>query len=100
MKRRLESDEADRRISQAALHLARGVTASIEDSATVSIYVNLASPLIDKLLVEEDEKCQRVGRLVRLFSENTMRNSEAGIGVDTEHAYRVFFDELLQLLQE
>ena len=99
MKKRLESDEADKRISQATLHLARMVAASIEVAASVTIYVNLNSSLIDRLLSASEESSVRVGTLIRLFSDNTMRNTEAGIGADTEQSYRSFFEGLLELLE-
>ncbi len=49
LKRRIEDDEADRRISTAALGLARLHTAQIQDRGAVRLYVNLAHPAIQRL---------------------------------------------------
>jgi molecular chaperone HtpG len=50
LKRRLESDEADKRISTAALGLARLYTKKVDDSVVADLYVNLDSPAIVALL--------------------------------------------------
>lgn len=50
LKRRVESDEADKRISQGALGLMRMFTAKIDASADADLYVNLDSPAIAALL--------------------------------------------------
>lgn len=49
LKRRIESDEADARMSRAALGLARGFTASIDDRAGARLYVNTRCPAIRAL---------------------------------------------------
>ncbi len=50
LKRQLESDEADKRISVAALRLARSFTAGIEGGANARLYVNVDNPAIRQLL--------------------------------------------------
>ena len=50
LKRRLENDETDKRISMAALRLVRNFTATIDDSVTTRLYVNLDNPAIQALL--------------------------------------------------
>ncbi len=50
LKRRLESDETDKRISMAALRLVRNFTATIDDSVVTRLYVNLDNPAIQALL--------------------------------------------------
>ncbi len=50
LKRQLESDEADKRISVAALRLARSFTAGIEGGATAKLYVNVDNPAVGQLL--------------------------------------------------
>lgn len=50
LKRRVESDEADKRISQGALGLMRMFTAKIDATFDADLYVNLDSPAIAALL--------------------------------------------------
>lgn len=50
LKRLLEKDEADRRISSAALRLARNYTKDIDTSAPTKLYVNLDNPAVKELL--------------------------------------------------
>lgn len=50
IKRRMESDEADKRISVAALRLVRNFTATVDGSVTSRLYVNLENPAIAALL--------------------------------------------------
>jgi molecular chaperone HtpG len=50
LKRRLEADEADERISVAALRLARAFTSSIDGAVRARLYVNLENPSVQALL--------------------------------------------------
>lgn len=50
MKRQLESDEADKRISTAALRLARSFTANIEGGSAIRLYINVNNPSVQRLL--------------------------------------------------
>ena len=50
LKKRLEQDDADKRISAAALRLARNYTAEIEDSSPTKLYVNLGNPAVQALM--------------------------------------------------
>ncbi len=50
LKRRLGSDEADQRISVAALRLARAFTSGIDGSVRARLYVNLENPAVEVLL--------------------------------------------------
>lgn len=55
LKRRVESDETDKRISQGALSLMRLFTAKIDAAADADLYVNLDSPPIARLLARRAE---------------------------------------------
>lgn len=55
LKRRVESDEADRRISQGALGLMRMFTAKIDAAVEADLYVNLDSEPIARLLARRGE---------------------------------------------
>lgn len=50
LKRRLESDEADGRISAAALRLARAFTSGLRGGARARLYVNLENPGVEGML--------------------------------------------------
>jgi molecular chaperone HtpG len=50
LKRRLESDEADARISVAALKLARAYTATVDGSTLARLFVNLDCPAVASVL--------------------------------------------------
>lgn len=50
LKQRLEEDEADKKMSQAALRLARQFTARITTTATTKLYINLNNVAISDLL--------------------------------------------------
>ena len=63
LKRILEKDEADKRISSAALRLARNYTKDIDASAPTKLYVNLDNPAIKELLA-----AHRAGRDVSAMS--------------------------------
>ncbi len=54
LKARLESDEADRNIASAALHLARQYTQQITAQASHRLYLNLANPAIEALIQSID----------------------------------------------
>lgn len=61
LKRRLEADDADKRISMAALRLVRGFTANIDGSATTRLYVNLDNPGVAALLAAQRAGHAQVG---------------------------------------
>ena len=69
LKRRLEDDTADKRISIAALNLVRQFTARIETSHTARLYVNLGNPAIDALLEAHRRQldCGPAVRLLKAF---------------------------------
>jgi len=68
LKQRLESDEADRRISQAVLGLARRYTQSISASTPLRLYVNRESGLIRQLLNAEGTHGATLARLLLSFT--------------------------------
>ncbi|MFB7666812.1 ATP-binding protein [Kitasatospora sp. NPDC056138] len=50
LKARIEDDQADARIPSAALRLARAFTAKTDGTVKARLYLNLASPAVDRLL--------------------------------------------------
>lgn len=68
LKARLESDEADRRISEAALGLARLFTSKIQGDVRAHLYVNLDAEPIARLIVTRDERGRRAGKMLRVLA--------------------------------
>lgn len=83
LKRRLESDEADKRISMTALRLVRGFTAGIDGSAPARLYVNLDNPAVAALLATARRDpaaavpAARLLRAVKQLMDSHSEHSEA-----------------------
>lgn len=83
LKRRLESDEADKRIATAALGLARLYTKKVDDSVAAHLYVNLDSPAIEKLLAARDRAASSTGaKLLRALAALMTGGGEGAPNVD------------------
>ncbi len=70
LKRRLEEDDADKRISTAALRLARQFTAKIQSTQLSRLYINLDNPAIQALLDahrQGNPRSASAARLLRAF---------------------------------
>jgi molecular chaperone HtpG len=97
LKRKLESDEADRRIGQAVLGLARQFTRQIAADASVKMYVNATNPVVLALFDLTDE--QRARALSFLMPLAALMS-----GVQGEHsieaAMTAFGNALLHTLKE
>lgn len=87
LKKRIESDEADRRIAGAALRLARLGTARVEGAVEARIYVNLDCPAIARLVeaARRGERPLRAGKLLRALVA-LLAGSADGASVDLEPA--------------
>lgn len=68
LKRRLESDEADKRIASAALGLARLFTAKVDGAAEAHLYVNVDSPAIAALLERVPDRDDPGPRMLRALA--------------------------------
>jgi molecular chaperone HtpG len=64
LKRRLEAEEADKRLGSAVLSLARAFTATIDDGAVFRFHVNLECPAIRALLAAPPERTELAMRLL------------------------------------
>ncbi|UXI65821.1 ATP-binding protein [Tahibacter amnicola] len=97
IRRRLESDEADRRIGQAVLGLARQFTAGIAQQKLAKVYVNAANPVIRELLqLSNERRTQAVAALQPLLS----LCADARGTPDMERALTDFGNALLTLLRD
>jgi molecular chaperone HtpG len=68
LKRRIEDDQADKRISSAALGLARLFTASITRSTPLTLYVNMENPAIQALIAADVDRDHPAARLLRALA--------------------------------
>lgn len=84
LKRRLESDEADKRIATAALGLARLYTKKVDDSVLADLYVNLDSPAIQALLERRTDPARAANgaRLLRALAALMSGGGEGSPGID------------------
>ena len=67
LKQRLEKDEADARISVAALRLARAFTAQIDGSALSRLYLNLDCPAVQSLLAAHRQGAPHADEAIRVL---------------------------------
>ncbi|MDR2689290.1 MAG: ATP-binding protein [Azoarcus sp.] len=67
LKRRLDEDNTDKRLSFAALSLARQFTAKIDSSHTTRLYINTDNPAIQALLQARQDGVARVDLAARLL---------------------------------
>jgi molecular chaperone HtpG len=97
LKRRLESDEADRRIGQAVLGLARQFTGQIKATRLTRMYVNVANPAIAALFECDETRRERALALLQPIAVLLTGNQS---GVDLEDALRSFATTLLDIVAE
>lgn len=92
LKRKLEEDEADKRISTAALRLARSFTAAIDDSTLSRLYVNLNNPAIIGLLesYRSGQEWQPQARLIRALKTIMAAGGEQENPLDINGALGTF----------
>lgn len=97
LKRRIEQDEADRRISSALLGLARLYTEQIEGVGN-RLFVNLASPVVQRLIAEQGPAAEAVARVIEAFADLTTDRRDADGEVDAGAALGGLSDALLALM--
>jgi molecular chaperone HtpG len=99
LKRRIESDEADRRIATATLRLARTFTSKIEGSVDARLYVNVDCPVIQRLL-EASRRGRPVARAGKLLKALVALLAGAGDSADLEPALASFTEVVASLADE
>jgi molecular chaperone HtpG len=97
LKRRIEAEEADKRMGSAVLSLARKFTATIHDAPQFRFHVNVDSPVIQALLSAPRE---RAAFALRLLAPLGVLLGEAGSSTDTEESLRGFSDAVCTVLSE
>jgi molecular chaperone HtpG len=100
LKERLESDEADKRISSAILGMARLYTEKVEDRARAQLFVNLDSPVIQKLVAPgvDPKRRERGGALLRAMSRLMSSHRDAATEVDLGATLSAYTEALADLL--
>jgi molecular chaperone HtpG len=100
LKKRLESDEADKRIATAALGLARLYTKKLDDSVNAHLYVNLDSPAIEKLLAARDRAASSTGaKLLRALAALMTGGGESATNVDLSATLDEYTSAVCALLE-
>jgi molecular chaperone HtpG len=97
LKKQTESEEMDRRISAGVLSLARLYTEKLQGETAAYFYVNLDSPLIQRLLETEGDKQQHIAQLLRSFSLMMIRHHEAALEIDLSDTLASFSEAILRL---
>jgi molecular chaperone HtpG len=97
LKRRLESDAADKRMGQAVLSLARRFTGTIANSAPKKMYVNVDSPLVQALAQATEAQRQMVMAL--LAPLEALLAADAGDAV-IEPALHLFSSTVTSMLSQ
>ncbi|MBL8739816.1 MAG: hypothetical protein JNK04_01945 [Myxococcales bacterium] len=97
LKRRLEAEEADKRMGAAVLALARQFTKDIEGSAVFRFYVNMDCPVISALLTAPPE---RAALGLQLLAPLGVLLAEQGASGDTESSLRGFSEAVCKTLQD
>lgn len=99
LKKRLESDEADKRIATAALGLARLYAAKVDDSVAAHLYVNLDSPAIQRLLSVRDRATTSTGaKLLRALAALMTGPGEGSGHVDLSATLAEYTEAICALL--
>ncbi|HET9932238.1 MAG TPA: hypothetical protein VFQ35_16155, partial [Polyangiaceae bacterium] len=97
LKRRIEAEEADKRMGSAVLSLARKFTATIEGAAVYRFHVNVDSPVIQALLAAPPARAEFA---LRLLAPLGVLLGEAGPSGATETALKGFSDAICTVLSE
>jgi molecular chaperone HtpG len=99
LKQKMETDDIDRRISTGVLSLARIYTNQLQSKTSAYLYVNLDSPLIQRLLETEAETQQQMALLLLSFSQMMGRHHDEEPGTDLSEALENFSNAILQLTE-
>ncbi len=100
LKKSLESDEADKRISVSALSLARMYTKTISDKTSARLYVNMDSPIIGKFLELDGKNRERVATILKTFTSLITGHNEPELDINISEQFESFYNTILDMIEE
>ncbi len=100
LKRRIDSDEANKRIATAALSLARLYTAAAAAGPTARLYLNLDSPLIPLLLDAPEHRRATALHLLRALVAMHADPAREDVYMSVDEALTAWGDAVRQLLDQ
>ncbi|MBZ0115919.1 MAG: hypothetical protein K8H88_02910, partial [Sandaracinaceae bacterium] len=99
LKKIVESDEANKRISGAALHLMRVWTKSVDRTAGARLYVNMGCPAVAALIAAPAERARAGVALLRTLVALSGEAEHAGKYMPIDAALRLFCDTVEGMLE-
>ena len=97
LKNRIESDEADRRITTAALSLARKYTKELNGKTSCRLYINLESPIINKIFTIDDDSKKQLSILLRSLTYLIASHNETDFPIDLVKEFKIYNDTLTEI---
>lgn len=98
LKAEIEADEADQRLSSAVLSLARSTVEKIEDTKSVRVYINLQSPLLEKLRAMPRDLQVKYAAMIRAFFDIPIAGEQIPLS-SNKSPYESFFTNLQELME-
>ena len=100
LKARLEADEADRRIGAAVLGLARLYTDTVDTRAKARLYVNVQSPVIERLLAAPEPKQRAAAAVLRGLARLMASHSDEESAQQLGDTLDSFMEGMAKLLED
>lgn len=95
LKKRLDNDEADKRIGNAILSLARKTLTDTTTTSERTLYINMASPMITRLIKLEPSQQVKFSKIIRVFTNTLTQEDEKK---DFADDIQTFFNQILDLM--
>ena len=97
LKNRIESDEADRKITTAVLSLARKYTKQLNGKTSCRLYINLESPIIDKIFTIDDDSKKQLSILLRSLTYLIASHNETDFPIDLLKEFKILNETLTEI---
>jgi len=99
LKKKIEADDTDERISSGALALARQFTGTIEKDEERVVYVNTGSPIIRRFLSTNQEGRSQIAAVIRPLA-NILSSSKPGSGPSLDSELKNLFGAIEKSVME
>ncbi|OZG73105.1 hypothetical protein BTA51_11450 [Hahella sp. CCB-MM4] len=99
LKKRVEKDDADKRIGRAALSLARLHTQNISQDIERRVYINMDSPLISRLIEMGESLSEHFSNTIRSYMESLSHQTDSEESVFSDKLQK-FSDSLIALTEK